>query len=158
MISCSCLTILPNFFLDLETTCHCQCNYDQKCHFENCEKLCFNKTSVGNPCFKETSLAKVCCATKIVPSVQHFQAFQVSISLTMAQSFKSFRRLDLGHSFLKGGPCRGSEGSTKIFRIKYCTPLNLFYKDSGVYQWHLLTLWGSMETFLRFRGPRSKKG
>ncbi len=51
------------------------------------------------------------------------------------------------HRFLTGGPRRGSRGSTKITKVKYCTHLRLFYKNSGVRHWHLLTLWGSLNFF-----------
>ncbi len=49
-------------------------------------------------------------------------------------------------------------GSSKITKEKYFTHLSLFDEDSGVHQWHFLTLLGSVEIFLNFRGPRCKKG
>ncbi len=69
--------------------------------------------------------------------------------------------IQLEHRFLTGDPWtqrglwRASRGSMKIIKVKYCTHSSPFYKNSDVHQ--LLTLWGSVENCLSFRGPRIKK-
>ena len=61
---------------DIQTPCYCQCNSELSCHFENCDKLCFNKTVFGGNC--KNTFSKMCCSTHIVPSVRHFRAFRVA--------------------------------------------------------------------------------
>ena len=47
--------------------------------------------------------------------------------------FKAGVKLRLKHRFLTGGPWRRFRGSAKILKVRCCTLLNLFYRDSGVH-------------------------
>ena len=71
----------------------------------------------------------------------------------------------LEHRFLTGGPWipKGSVERALWVREdhknKLCILLNFFYRYSGVlHQWYTLMVQGSVEIFLTFRGPWSKKG
>ena len=66
------------------------------------------------------------------------------------QEVKYFVTRGLEHRFLTGGPWRGSRGSVKITKVKYCCHLNLFYMKLGVNTWQPFSLQGSVDFFFGF--------